>query len=179
MANILLITPAYVKATTRIDKNVDAKLLTIDIYDNQQIHIEPVLGTDLYNKILADIEASGTPTGDYLTLLCEYIQPCLTKYVEMFANHTLKTKYTNKSVSNSNSETANPVSRADSQSAWDLIKDIAEYKKQRLINYLCENHELFPELKTNDTIDKIRPVQNAYTTAMYLGRSNQCRFDEE
>ena len=57
------------------------------------MHIQNYLGTDLYNKISADIIA-GTLTGDYLELVNDYIQPMLIHFAMVdylpFASYELR-----------------------------------------------------------------------------------------
>ncbi len=62
--NILLISETILKERTKLHSNVDPKLLFPDIKVAQDMYIEPLLGTALYNKILDDINA-GTLTGAY------------------------------------------------------------------------------------------------------------------
>ena len=52
------------------------QVYTVHVKIAQQIDIQNLLGTDLYNKISADIIADSL-TGDYLTLVNTYVQPCL------------------------------------------------------------------------------------------------------
>ncbi len=169
MAKAIFISPQYVKETTLVDQNADDKLLTVSIYDMQVYHIEAALGTDLYNKLKADVLA-GSLAGDYLSLMCDYVQPALSGWVAMYVNYSMLQKYTNKSVSTKQSESASPVDYTRQRDGWDKQRDLAEYKTQRLINYLCANSSLFPEYSTNSGADKIAPKSNAYTTALYLGR---------
>jgi hypothetical protein len=57
------------------------------------MHIQNYLGTDLYNKISADIIA-GTLSGDYLNLVQDYIQPMLIHFAMVdylpFASYELR-----------------------------------------------------------------------------------------
>ena len=177
MANLtIFVTPQFVKETTRIDQNVDDKLLVIDIYDMQQLYLEPILGTRLYNRIAADVVAN-TLTGDYLTLMCDYVQPTLARYVAMIANWSLLQSYNNKSVSTKSGENSNPVDYTRQRSGTDMTRQIAEHSKQRLIDHLCAKMALYPEYSTNSGVDEIRPETNSYTTPMHLGSSKFCDRD--
>ena len=65
-----------------LDGNVSTDKFIQFIKVAQQINIQNYLGTDLYNKISADILA-GTLTGNYLALVEDYIQPMLIHYAMM------------------------------------------------------------------------------------------------
>jgi hypothetical protein len=87
MAEVLFITPAEMAATTILGGNVDVDKYIVNIAFTQLSVIEPLLGSELYDKILADLVA-GTLTGDYETLFTEYVQPitkheALAEYIEV------------------------------------------------------------------------------------------------
>ena len=76
MAEVLLIERADLVKFTVVDGNVDTDKFVQFIKIAQDIHIQGYLGTDLLNKLKADIEA-GTLSGNYLSLLETYVKPML------------------------------------------------------------------------------------------------------
>lgn len=78
MAEILLITPTEITETTILGGNVDTDKYTFCILDAQLRVIEPMLGTELYEKIKTDLE-NNTLAGLYLELYNDYIKP-ITKF---------------------------------------------------------------------------------------------------
>ena len=78
MAEFLFITPAEMTSTTIMGGNADPDLYRLNIANVQLTVIEPLLGTTLYNKILAEAEAA-TLSGNYLILYDKFIKP-ITKY---------------------------------------------------------------------------------------------------
>lgn len=78
MAELLFITPQEITQTTIIGGNVDTDKYQMCILETQVRIIEPLLGSELYQKIISDIEGD-TLTGDYLELFNDYIKP-ITKY---------------------------------------------------------------------------------------------------
>lgn len=74
MANILFIDPQTIMNDTILSGNVDVDKLEPIILDTQLKTIEELLGTELYDKIISDIE-NDTLTGLYETLLNDYIKP--------------------------------------------------------------------------------------------------------
>ena len=69
----------YLRDETVINGNVDAEVLEPFILVAQNVHIESITGTNLYNKIIADLEAVSI-TGAYKTLLDDYIHPALLQW---------------------------------------------------------------------------------------------------
>jgi len=74
MAEFLFITPQEITSTTILGGNVDTDKYLFCIANTQLTTIEPLLGTELYDKILTEAEAD-TLTGLYLELYTEYIKP--------------------------------------------------------------------------------------------------------
>jgi hypothetical protein len=79
MSQALFVSANRLKRDTAIGGSVDDDLIRPYVYMAQQRWILPVLGTKLYDKLSADIDA-GTVTGDYETLLNEYIIPSTVQY---------------------------------------------------------------------------------------------------
>ena len=74
MATLLFITPAELTETTILGGNVDIDKYQMNIENVQNLTIQPLLGTELYDKIIADVTAA-TITGDYLFLFEEFVKP--------------------------------------------------------------------------------------------------------
>lgn len=145
---------------TALSGSIDTDKFIQFIKIAQEIHIQNYLGSDLYNKISADIIAD-TLTGDYLALVNDYVQPMLIHYAMVeylpFAAYTIA----NGGVYKHNSENS---SLADKQEIDSLIakeRDYAEYYTQRLIDYLSFNApSKFPEYYSNSN-EEIYPDKNA------------------
>lgn len=87
MAEYIFLTPAEITGTTILGGNVDPDRYLFNLADVQMSVIEPLLGTELYDKIKSEAEA-GTLAGDYLTLYDEYVKPitkheALAEYIEI------------------------------------------------------------------------------------------------
>ena len=72
MATALFIKREDLIRNSILDGNIDTDKFIQFIKIAQQIHVRNYLGSDLYDKIGADIVA-GTLTGNYLTLVNTYI----------------------------------------------------------------------------------------------------------
>ena len=82
MATALFINRTDLVKNSILDGNTDTDKFIQFIKVAQQINIQNYLGTDLYNKISEDILA-GTLTGNYLSLVEDYVQPMLIHYAMM------------------------------------------------------------------------------------------------
>jgi hypothetical protein len=142
-----------------LDGNVDTDKFIQYIKIAQEIHIRNYLGTDLYNKISADIIA-GTLSGDYLELTNTYIQPMLIHYAMVdylpFAAYQVK----NGGVFKHRSENGDAATKEEVDYLVQRERDIAEYYTRRFIDYMSFNQESFPEYYTNSN-DDIHPDTNA------------------
>jgi hypothetical protein len=76
MAELLLIDPNTMTDTTILGGNVDFDKYRFCVLDSQVRVLEPLLGTELYQKILTDYEAEEL-TGLYLEMFNDYIKPIL------------------------------------------------------------------------------------------------------
>ena len=74
MEEVLLITPTEMTAQTIISGNVDFDRYTWCVLDAQLRVLEPLLGTELYDKILEDAK-NDTLTGLYLELYTDFVKP--------------------------------------------------------------------------------------------------------
>ena len=152
MATALFITRTDLVKNTILDGNVDTDKFIQFIKIAQEIHIQNYLGTDLYNKISADILASNL-SGAYLTLVNSYVQPMLIHYAMAdylpFAAYQVK----NGGVFKHTSENAESVSKNEIDYLVKKERDIAEYYTRRLIDFLDFNNSSFPEYSTNSNDD--------------------------
>lgn len=87
MAITLIIRPSEITEMTPLGGNIDIDKILPVIYDVQITVIEPLLGTNLLNKIILDIENENLQ-GDYLILYEQYLKPILrhqifAEYVEI------------------------------------------------------------------------------------------------
>ena len=159
MATALFIKREDIVRNTIIDGNVDIDKYIQFIKIAQEIHVRNYLGSDLYNKISADI-IGGTLSGNYLTLVNTYIQPMLIHYAMMdylpFAAYQVK----NGGVFKHTSENAQNVEKEEVDYLVNKEREFAEYYTRRFIDYMANNQNLFPEYTSNSNED-INPDKDA------------------
>ena len=76
MTDVFIISEENLRQFTDINNNVDSKLLKNAVREAQDIEIQRLLGTKLYNAILAKIQTN-TLTGDYEYLVLQWVQNAL------------------------------------------------------------------------------------------------------
>jgi len=171
--SIYLISEQAIKDNTILNENVDPKLIAPAILESQDIHIQSLIGSGIYNKILSLIPsgAISLPANiNYKTLLDSYLQPTLKYYVLSELVLPMTIKLMNKSVSTRSAENSSPISIDDMALVTESFKNKAEWYGQRMINYLKDNYTLFPEYLTiiQSAYSTIIPKQNSYTCGMFL-----------
>jgi len=162
MAEALLITRTDLVKFTSMNGNVDTDKFIQYIKIAQDIHIQGYLGTDLLEKIKADIVA-GTLAGDYLTLVETYIKPMLIHWAMVeympFAAYTIA----NKGVYKHSSENSENVDKIEVDFLIEKERKIAEHYTQRFIDYMCFNQSKFPEYNTNSNGDMYPNTDNFFS----------------
>lgn len=152
MATALFISRTDLVKNSIIDGNVDTDKFIQFIKIAQEIEVQNYLGTDLYNKISADIIA-GTLSGDYLDLVNDYVQPMLIWWAQV--NYIPYAAYTIKGggIYKHTSENAESASRSEVDYLVQKARNTAEYYTRRFVEYMNFNSNLFPEYNSNSDSD--------------------------
>ena len=153
MAEAILITRKDVVKFTAMNGNVDTDKFIQYIKIAQDIHVQNYLGTDLLQSIQAKIIA-GTLTGDYLSLVTDYVKPLLCHWAMVeylpFAAYTIA----NKGVYKHSSENAENVSKEEVDFLVEKERTTAQYYTDRFIDYMSFNaSSKFPEYYSNNNED--------------------------
>ncbi|MAL49717.1 MAG: hypothetical protein CMH18_08170 [Methylophaga sp.] len=157
----LFISTNRLKKDSSLGGSVDDDLLLPYILMAQDRYILPVLGTDLYNKLISDVN-NDTLTGNYLTLLQTYIQPALVQFSYAVILPFLRLRMVNNAVVTMSSEQGGSVSHEDLKPLINSAMDMGEFYRERLIDYIRNNTGLFPEYSTNTGADLNPTTQNYY-----------------
>ena len=160
MAQALFVTRKDVVKFTAMNGNVDTDKFIQYIKIAQDIHIQNYIGTDLYNKIQADIVASSL-AGDYLALVNDHIKPMLIHWAMVeylpFAAYTVA----NKGIYKHSSENSENVSKEEVDFLIEKERNTAQYYTDRFVDYMSFNaSSKFPEYYTNSN-DDVYPDKDA------------------
>lgn len=144
----LFITLEELKRKSIFDGNLDPDKMIQFVEVAQDTNIQMQLGTKLYEKIQADIIAD-TLTGNYLSLVNEYIKPMLIWYSQVAFIPFAAYQIANGGIFKHNSENATSVEPDEINMLVNKAKDTAEFYTERFIQYMSFNSDLFPEFTQN------------------------------
>jgi len=173
--NILFINESLVKSRTAISDAIDGKQIKPTIKLAQDKYIMPALGSTLYNRLQAGIEA-GNLNNDEKTLMDDYITDTLLWFT--IGEMVVMTSYQffSKGVMQKTAEESISPSKGNIELIQRQYMSNGEFYKQRLIDYLRENSELFPEyLNIDSGLDVIAPQLQSYTSPIFLGSRGRRR----
>lgn len=179
MADVLFIQENYFKKLAGVDGNVDWTKLESTIVMVQDIYIQSLLGTPLYEdiktKIIADPTMAAYPNEK--ALIDNYIAKCLAWYIKAEASYSFKFAYQNKGIQVKNSANSSAADTDDIQ----LIKDEWTIKAKAygtlLKDYLVANTAIFPKYLeyTNQGMNSSR---KNYINGIFIRDTNNDVIDE-
>ena len=167
MATALWTTPLHLKQNSVITGDLDDDKITYNIKNAQIIHIQGYLGTDLYNALQVR-SIAGTLTANDNILINDYVEPSLIFWTLSDYVSTGAYNISNKGILKHTDETSETVSKEEIIALGLSYQKTAEHFTQRLIAYLCDNSNLYPEYNTNSGSD-MNPETNSNYGGLYLG----------
>lgn len=179
-----------IKDRSTIHGNIDPKLLYPELKIAQDMYIHPILGTALFDKLLQDVNVSGSmASGEYKDLVDKYIVDAMMYYAMAQLPMALSYQFWNKGVMRKIGDNTELPSMSDLIDISNHYRQRAEWYGERLTKYLKQNatESFLPEyLNPGDGIDTIIPEQSAFTMPVYLGDScnhqsldkNNCNCNE-
>lgn len=176
--NVLMLSVDVLKDRTAIHDNIDEKQIYPEIKMAQDMYILPILGTALFNKIIDDIDTTGTTTGSYKTLLDDYILDTLMYFVLSALPEALSFQFWNKGVVRKQGDSTELPSMSELLDLSNRYKGKAEWYAERLTLYLKQTatSSVLPEyLSPGSQIDTIIPENSGFTMPIYLGDHYTCQ----
>lgn len=157
MTDVFIISEANLRQFTDLNNNVDSELLKNAIREAQDIELQRILGTKLYNKIKDDIKA-GTLTGNYEVLVLDWVQNALLYESYYYALEDIYLRPRN----NGLLIPQGGENSAAADGTWynrkrESVKNKKEFYEERLTNYLIQKQGNFPELNSNVELQQMYP----------------------
>jgi len=150
MTSTLIISEAKLRQFTDINDNLDTAFIKNAVRESQDIHLQRLIGTVLYEKILSDIDAS-TLTGEYLTLVTSYIQDFLLYAAYYESLEAIYIRPRNNGLLNATGgDNSQSVDKTLFDTKRQSVQNKMEYYAERLVNYIIEKQGSFPELSENN-----------------------------
>ena len=168
--NVLIILPQVIKDRTELHSNVDDKLISPVIKRCQDMYIMPLMGSTLFNKVIADINSS-TLAGEYKILVDNYIIDALLWYVMAELTLTLNSQFWNKGVAIKTTDNSNTVTGVELKNVHDNYVQYAGHYANRAKRYMQQyGMTKFPEYyKIVAGIDVVVPESNVYDCPIDIG----------
>lgn len=166
------ILPSVIKDRMSLHDNVDDKLIYPEIYAVQNIVLLPLLGTHLYKKMLTDI-AAGSLTGNYKTLMDDYIIDIVCNLVMARLPEALNYQLWNKGVSVKTAPDSQNANQGEVFSVKSKYKNDAEHYIERTRLYLIQYaNTLFPEyMQTLSGVDQLMPTKKTFTSPIFIDKT--------
>lgn len=191
--DIYLISSEYIKSHSTIMSNVDEEIFQPAILAQQDIVIQKIMGSTLYDEMITQFENydsylnSGSTSGGtvsavtdfvearFITLVDKFIQPTLLYYCLFEMGYDLYSKITNKGVTVNNSVNSTPVDFVIIEKRRADWKNKGEYYAERMMNYLIDNQEIYPNfLKNTSGVSNIASrTSSNFFNGIYLGKGKR------
>lgn len=150
MTSTFIISEAKLREFTDVNDNLDTAFIKNAVREAQDIHLQRIIGTALYNKLLSDIDASSL-TGEYLTLVTSYVQDFLlyAAYYECLEAIFIRPR-NNGLLQATGGDNSQTVDRSLFDVKRQSVENKMQYYGERLVNYIIEKQDVLPELNENN-----------------------------
>lgn len=172
MTTTFLISEAKFREFTDVDNNLDTTLIKNAIREAQDIELQRLLGTILYQKLLSDVDTNSL-TGNYKTLVDSYVQDFLIYATYFYSLDSIYLRSRNNGLIQPNGgENSDGVDRSLYNMKRQTVKGKMEYYAERLKNYLIEEEALFPELTQANKLYEQDPDYTEQYGSPFVFRQN-------
>lgn len=150
MTSTFIISEAKLREFTDVNDNLDTAFIKNAVREAQDIHLQRIIGTVLYNKLLSDIDADSL-AGAYKTLVDDYVQDFLlyAVYYECLLAIYVRPR-NNGLLSSTGGENSESVTRDLYEVKRQSVENKMQYYAERLVNYIIEKQNSLPELNENN-----------------------------
>ena len=161
MTNTFLLSEIKLREYTDLDNNVDSALVKNAIREAQDIRLQSIIGTLLYEKIM-DLVDNGdidNPTySDYKNILDNYIQNYLIYASYWYALDAIYLRSRNNGLIQPNGgENSDSVDRSLYNLKRQSVEGKMEFYAEKLTEYIIEENTLFPELNDSNKLYEQQP----------------------
>jgi hypothetical protein len=157
MTDVFIISEENLRQFTDINNNVDSELLKNAVRESQDIEMQRILGTKLYEAILDKIKTN-TLTGVYEVLVLKWVQNALLYAAYYYALEDIYLRPRNNGLliptGGENSEKADGTWYNRKRQS---VQNKKQFYEERLTNYLIQKQGLYPELNGNVELQQMYP----------------------
>jgi hypothetical protein len=152
-----LISTEKLKKRGYIHGNVEDSILRTLILRVQDTIVEPIIGTPLFKRLIQGIEDNDL-NNDEILLMDDYVVPVMVSGCDYRSVNVLTYEIRNKGVGITKDEHFEPTSESGNVRLKDELKMDLQHYSARLIGYLKDNYELYPQYtECNDNFEDLHP----------------------
>ena len=161
MTNTFLISEVKLREYTDLDNNVDTALIKNAIREAQDIRLQSIIGTLLYEKIM-DLVDSGdislSENAKYKTILDSYIQDYLIYAAYWYSLDAIYLRSRNNGLIQPNGgENSDAVDRSLYNLKRSSVENKMEFYAEKLTEYIIEENTQYPELNDSNKLYEQQP----------------------
>ena len=181
MTTTLLISWTKVKEYTDINDSLDDALIKNGIREAQDISLQRVIGTLLYNAILSQVENGSiedSQNAAYKTLLDDYIQDMLlyASYYNILESTFIRTR-NNGLLTPQGGDNSASVDRQVYEMKRTSVRNKFEYYSDRLSRYIVEKQSSFPELSQSTFLyEQVPDFASQYRSQIVFTNNVRARY---
>jgi hypothetical protein len=165
--NTLLISYKTITQSSSITENLDTKTILPLVKEVQEMEVEPVIGSALFEKLKADI-AGDVLADPYKYLVNEIIKPVIINGIMSDLPFAGNYRFTNVGTIERTSENTRNTDARELQKLSDYYKSRTKWYAGKLTDYLVKNSEQFPEYTSGNDCGE-GPKDSTYDVGVYLG----------
>jgi len=177
MTTTLILSWTKLKQFTDLNDSVDAALLQNAVREAQDIQLQRVIGTLLYQKILSDVDTNSL-AGAYKTLVDDYVQDMLlyASYYNALEYIFLRSR-NNGLLIPQGGENSAAVDKNVYEMKRTSVQNKFEYYSDRLSRYIVEKQSDFPELSANTFLyEQLPDYGSQYRAPIVFSRNTRARY---
>tara|TARA_R110002020_G_scaffold257103_2_gene470731 strand:+ start:89 stop:589 length:501 start_codon:yes stop_codon:yes gene_type:complete len=159
MAEILLINTADLKKHSSLSGDTDDDKIKQFIKIAQDVHVEPYLGTDLFDRLKNGVDNDDLTVNEN-ALINNYVKWMTIHFSLVEVLGHIGYSVSNNGVSKRINENSEGVDKSEVDSLIERHRQIALSYTRKFISYMCYNDNLFPEYDSN-TNEDINPSKDA------------------
>lgn len=166
--NVLILSEDFVKTNSNLSDNAWGKFLLPAIREAQHIHLQTILGTNLYEAILNKIK-DGSLADPYKELVDDYCRWYLLYVVLSDIIDVLDVKLANLGSYRNRDEYIENISDEERQRLKQNYAYKAQFYGDRLVQFLLDNRQAFPELDDCTCHNLSSHLNEQAATGLWLG----------
>lgn len=145
---IYFISEKLLRQESLLQDNVDSAYLNNAILTAQNVGLQEVIGTSLYDSLREQVKAGEFKSDEYETLLSEYIQPYLVNRVMTDICVPLHYKFKNAGIAIANDQHFQTANLNELEYVKEHYEHLAVFNANRIIEFVLRNRSVFTEINT-------------------------------